>query len=216
MLDVQHRVSVEKVSLVSRIWHSSREEEHLCREVLEVQLAMGWPGIMKEVQDICKTVGLEDVTKKYLGRQKILEYIQFYDMKIAKEKMLPLEKCKWIRDRDCRFVRPYMFKKSLLQSRMEFLWDTDMIDTRTTMKCKYEKDKYECPHCVEGRVEGVLETPSHLLLSCASYSDLREGSDPEGVLEDRAIFLTRAIGRRKEPENKLKTRRPGSHAEVLE
>ena len=97
-----------------------------------------------------------------------------------------------------------MYKKSLLQSRMEFLWDTDMIDTRTTRKCKYEKDKYERPHCEEGRVEGVLETPSHLLLSCAAYSDLREGSDPEGVLEDRAIFLTRAIGRRKEPENKLK------------
>ena len=52
-----------------------------------------------------------------------------------------------------------MFKKSLLQSRMEFLWDTDMIDTRTTMKCKYEKDKCKGPDCEAGRVEGVLETP---------------------------------------------------------
>ena len=25
---------------------------------------------------------------------------------------------------------------------MEFLWDTMMIDTRTAMKSKYEKDKY--------------------------------------------------------------------------
>ena len=48
------------------------------------------------------------------------------------------------------------------------------------------------------------------------YSDLREGSDPEGVLEDGASFLTRAIGRRKELENKLETRQPGSQAEVLE
>ena len=97
-----------------------------------------------------------------------------------------------------------MFDKSLQQSKKEFLWDTMMIDTRTTMKCKYKKDKYECPHCVEGR---VLETPSHLLLSCAAYSGLREGSDPEGVLEDRAIFLTRAVGRRKELENKLRKRK---------
>ena len=34
----------------------------------------------------------------------------------------------------------------------------------------------------------------------AAYSDLQEGSDPKGVLEDRAI------GKRKELENKLKTR----------
>ena len=112
MLDVQHRIWVEKVSLVARIWHSSREEENLCREVLEVQLTMGWPGIIKEVQNICKTVGLEDVMKQYLGREKILEYVQFYDMKIAKEKMQPQEKCKWIRDRDYRYVRPYMYKSN--------------------------------------------------------------------------------------------------------
>ena len=66
------------------------------------------------------------------------------------------------------------------------------------------------------RGQGVLETPSHLLLSCAAYSDLREGSDLEGMLEDRASFLTRAIGRRKELENKLKRRRPGSQAEIVE
>ena len=69
------------------------------------------------------------------------------------------------------------------------------------MKSKYDEDKYKCPHCEEGRMLVVLETPSHLLLSCAAYSDLREGSDPEGMLEDRAIFLTRAIGRRKELES---------------
>ena len=81
-----------------------------------------------------------------------------------------------------------------------------MIDTRTTMKGKYEKDKYECPHFDEGRVRGGLETPSHLLVSCSAYSDLREGCDPELVLEDRANFLTRAISRRKELEIKLKYR----------
>ena len=90
---------------MARIWHSSRGEENLCREVIKVQLAIGWPGIMKELQDICKTVGLEDMTKQYLGRKNFLEYIQFYDMKIAKGKMLHLDKCKWIRDQDCRFFR---------------------------------------------------------------------------------------------------------------
>ena len=57
------------------------------------------------------------------------------------------------------------------------------------------KDHYSCP-CREGREKGVLETPSHLLSDCSAYSYLREGANPELVLEDRAVFLTRAIGRR--------------------
>ena len=119
-----------------------------------------------------------------------------------------------IRNEDFRAVQPYMMKKSLQQSRVEFLWRTMMIDTRTTMKSKYEKDKYSCPNCDEGRETGELETPEHLLNSCSAYSDLREGIDPELVIEDRAQFLTRAIGRRKELEIKLKNKRAGSPSVV--
>ena len=76
-----------------------------------------------------------DVTQQYVSRKEILKYIQYYDMKLAKENMKQ-EKYVIIRERDCHFVQPYMFKKNLLQSRMEFLWDTLMRDTRTTMKGK--------------------------------------------------------------------------------
>ena len=79
-----------------------------------------------------------------------------------------------------------------------------MIDTRTMMKGKYEKDKYNCPHCREGREEGVLETPSLLLSDCSAYSDLRDGVNPEIMLEDRAVFLTGAIGRRNQLETNLR------------
>ena len=57
-------------------------------------------------------------------------------MKIAKKKMATLEKCHLIRNRDFRVIQHYMFEKSLQQIRMKFLWDTMMIDTRTTMKSK--------------------------------------------------------------------------------
>ena len=36
MMDLQQRIWVEKGQSGTRIWHSSREEENLCREVLEV------------------------------------------------------------------------------------------------------------------------------------------------------------------------------------
>ena len=127
-------------------------------------------------------------------------------MKCAKEKMEPLEKCRVIRNEDCRFVKSYMFEKSLEQSRLEFLWQTQMIDTRTTMKGKYQKNKYSCPHCVEGREQGVLDTPVHLLEDCSAYSDLRVGLSPTEVLQDRATFLRSAIARRIKLEDKIRTR----------
>ena len=54
-------------------------------------------------------MGLPDVTDKYLYRKEITEYIQYYDMKMVKESMARLDKCKVIRERDCRFVQSYMY-----------------------------------------------------------------------------------------------------------
>ena len=77
------------------------------------------------------TVGLSDVTQKYIYRKKVVEYMQYYDMKCAKEMIEQQE-------------------KSLKQIRLQLLLDTQMIDTRSTMKGKYEeKGKYNCPHCSE-------------------------------------------------------------------
>ena len=71
------------------------------------------------------------------------------------------------------------------------------------MKGKYPKGKYNCPHCREGREQGVLETPEHFLTDCSAYSDIREGLNVEVVLEDRCLFLRQAIKRRKGLEEKL-------------
>ena len=57
MVDCEHSIWVKKTSLVARILHSNREEDNLCREILEVQPIMGLPGLLREVKDICKKVG---------------------------------------------------------------------------------------------------------------------------------------------------------------
>ena len=80
-----------------------------------------------------------------------------------------------------------------------------MLEARTTMKSKYPQDQYSCPHCDEGRDQGLLETPEHILSSCTAYSDLRVGWNPENIIEDQAAVLRAAIVRRKQLEDKLKT-----------
>ena len=103
-------------------------------------------------------------------------------------------------------MQSYMNQKSLENRRLDFLWETN-IETRCNMKGKYKKDKYQCPHCWEGRQPGgSLETSSHLVV-CAAYTNLREGLEPEAVLEDRARYLRKVIFRRKLLETQLGTGR---------
>ena len=49
----------------------------------------------------------------------------------------------------------YKSEKSLEDSRMKFLWLTDMLDSRTTKTNKYNSPY--CPHCVAGQVLGLVE-----------------------------------------------------------
>jgi hypothetical protein len=151
-------------------------------------------------------VGLPDVTTQYIHREEIVISMEYFCMKVAKEKMVGKEKCCHIIVKDFRKMQPYMLNKLLEQSRVEFLWQTDMLDTRSTMKARYPKNIYNCPHCVEGRSIGVLGTPSHCM-QCRAYEDLRQGKDPELVVADRAPYLLKVVLGRKELEEQLGSRR---------
>ena len=124
-------------------------------------------------------------------------------IEIRKE-MEPLSKMNGIKNMDTRQMQEYMKNKSLENSRLEFIWETNMIETRCNMKGNYKKDEYQCPHCWDGSQRGgSLETSSHLLV-CSSYSDLREGLQPEDDMADRASYLRKVIVRRKLLEQQVK------------
>ena len=169
--DMEHKVAMEKVCLVMTILHK-RDEMNYARELLLVEeLSMGWGGITKEVQNICKEMGLKDATQQYLYRDEIKEAISLHNPTIIKKEMEGKSKCDMIWNLDFRQMQVFMKDKSLENSRIEILWLTNMLDTRTTMKGKY-KQGYKCPHCPDGTREGTLESPGHLL-ECQAYLDLR-------------------------------------------
>ena len=47
-----------------------------------------------------------------------------------------------------------------------------------------------CPPCPEGREAGEEESGIHWL-TCKAYSQVRQGLDPEGSLNDGIVFLRR-------------------------
>ena len=196
---MEHKVALEKICLVTTIIHC-RDSKNYARQLLEEELLHGWMGITREVQDICKDMYLPDATQVYVSREKAKEAIELHNHTTVKKEMQGKSKCGQIYTRDLRKMQAFMLDKSLENSRIEVLWLTNMIDTRTTMKGKYKQ--YNCPHFSEGLIEKVLESPQHLM-QCHAYKDLRLGINPEENQEDRPMYLRKIISRRKELESKL-------------
>ena len=220
MLDMKHRIWTEKISVVARILHMREEQENYSREIMREQMEQGWEGITTEVADICRLAGLPNVCTQFITREEVVNAMVNHHLIEIRREMEPLTKMDKIKKMDTRKMQAYMQQKSLANSRTEFIWETNMIDTRMNMKGKYEKGRYDCPHCQPGgRMEtsshliasqeedfqpgGRLETSSHLMV-CQAYQDLREGIDPELVLEDRAPYLRKVIQRRNSLEKQLK------------
>ena len=127
--------------------------------------------------------------------------LDFLHLQLVKRDMEEKSKCDRICNKDLRKMQSFMIEKSLENSRLEVLWLTNMIDTRTTMKGKY-KEPYNCPHCSDGLEAGTLESPLHLM-SCSAYEKYRQGINPELEQKDRPGYLRKVIARRKELELKL-------------
>lgn len=202
MPSMLHRVWTEQICLVSKILHRT-EKDSYSRKILEEQVFMGWEGLAREAAEACFKVGLPDVREKDIPREKVVEAVMYHEVAEVKKEMgsARYKKLDKIKNLDCRAMQQYMKDKSLEDSRLEFRWLTDMIDTRTTMPGRYG-GRRTCPHCPEGREGGQEESPSHLL-SCLAYSGLRVGKDPELVRQDRCIYLREVIKVRSELESKL-------------
>ena len=133
---------------------------------MEEELLHGWAGITQEVKAICKEMKLPDATQEFVSREHAKEEIEFHNHCTVKKEMEGKSKCDTIAKQELQKMQEFMKDKSLENSRIEVLWLTSMIDTRTTMKGKYKH--YSCPHCREGINEGVLESPHHLI-QCEAY-----------------------------------------------
>ena len=200
MWDIEHKVALEKVSLVTTVLQN-REENNYARELLEEEQLHSWGGITQEVKDICQEMGLPNATQQFVSRQEAKEAISLHHLITIKKEMEGKRKCDQIYKRDIRKMQEFMLDKSLENARMEVLWLTDMLDTRSTMKGRYRQ--YACPHCCEGRDLGTLETPQHLM-HCQAYLQLRQGLNPEEDFVDRSSYLRKVIAKRKELELELK------------
>ena len=81
------RIKQEKVLLVIAL--KEQKEDCLAREVLQEQLRMGWPGLGKEVQCICKEIELPDATYDNVNitKEAVKEAISIHPLVYLKTEM---------------------------------------------------------------------------------------------------------------------------------
>jgi hypothetical protein len=179
----------EKVCLVSKILHRTAEqEENYAREILKEQLANKWGGLSGEVEEICRRAGLPNACYHYVHREEVMDTMVTLSTKELKEEMAGLTKLELMRKEDLRTRQGYISSLSLEDARLEFRWQTGMLDNRANMGRRYSGKT--CPHCEEGREDGAIET-SQRWLSCEAYKELRSGLNPEEDVDHRIIYLRR-------------------------
>ena len=79
------RIVEAKVLLVMAI--RSQKEGGLAREVLEEQLALGYPGLGQEVRKICVEIGIQDASQMKVQKEQVKEAIKLNHLKKLKVEM---------------------------------------------------------------------------------------------------------------------------------
>jgi hypothetical protein len=200
LADMDHRVKEAKILLVKAI--RTQEEGQLVREVLEEQLAMGFPGLGQEVRELCRELGLPDATTMEIEKEEIKEAIQISNLAKLKADMQGKVKLEELSQTDVRQAQEYV-NWSVEECRMGFRLQTKMLDCRSNMPRRYKRD-LACRACPPNPATGLAgqeeETQDHLEV-CRGYSDLWQGLGPLTPLS-RVKYFIKLKNRRSKEQSK--------------
>ena len=165
----------------------------LCRQIYEEGKRHDWPGLGKEVADICNVLGIPDVNNEEISKSEVKKAISdnHYDemIEIVKSK----QKLNAINGEDFRKVQDYFQDKSVENTRMAFRIRTEMVkEIPGNFKNKYrvkgtDTEGLICSECQE---QAVM-TQSHCL-TCPAWSEIRNGLDLSKV-SDLVVFFRKLL-----------------------
>ena len=78
-----------KLRLAGRI---RKQDGSLAKAIFDEQVVIWWPGLAKEVEVICKEVGLENVYEKEVRKEEVEEALFYANQKMIKEEMMRNQK----------------------------------------------------------------------------------------------------------------------------
>ena len=192
---MKSRIDREKVMLIYHISHLG--ENDLAREMLDEQVSNGWPGLAREVSDICEALRIEDPRSTEKGRHEynkiVKEACRWADEASMKKEMEKLKKLEGMSKENLE-MKEYVKTGTLYTARETWRVRSRMLDLGGNYPnmAKYRKTMAKCQACnLQER-----EDQAHVA-KCDAYQDLREGSDL-GNETELVEYFSRVMKRRKE------------------
>ena len=107
---------------------SNHEMNTLCRQVYEEGRSHNWPGLWKEVSEICSTVGLRDVNTTMLTKMEVKNAISRHHNSEMVDIIKSKPKLDSIKEDDFSEVQDYFKDKSIENVRLGFRIRSEMVD----------------------------------------------------------------------------------------
>jgi hypothetical protein len=190
------RIWEAKILMVMRL--QKQDVSSLARQVYEQQLALGWPGLAKEVSEICATIGLRDVNYYKVEKEKVQEMIFFHHYKDLKEELDKSQKMEGIKHEDYRVAQSYIGDKSIERCRTKFRIRINLMKTfKDNFRTKYrqkergQEDSDPGLQCSDCPAQQTRDTQAHCL-TCPAWQHVRVGLDLEDI-EDIVTYFQRVL-----------------------
>ena len=188
LMGMEWRIWKEKLLLIHSI--KKTKDSCLANQILEEQIALGFPGPAEEATEICRIVGLPDICTEEVGIRDIKSGIHNHHLKMLEKEMQSLKKCNMLISTDLKKPQPYLTNSCLEETRMSFRLQCQMLDIPGDMKTKY-KGRTECQDCLPWGLQDEDSpniTQEHLM-ECPAYSNLRTGRDLENNMRDKTQYF---------------------------
>ena len=193
LMSIKYRIWVEKTMMILHL--RGLEESSMASRIWKEQRTWGWPGLCREVTEICEALEVMDTNdmefeekeKKHI-RKTITRACREKDEKELKANMG--KKCEGMKDEDCE-IKPYLKDLTLYEARELFKIKTNMNKIRGNYKnmSEHKAARWLCVGC-----QLEVEVNSHIL-SCKFYEDDQAGLELD---TDRGLveFFRRVMKKR--------------------
>ena len=123
---MQWRIYEEKCLLLIRI--QNLEEGSLAKVIYQEAEDLGWPGLGREVRQICKVINIPDLNRHRMMKKEVQQAIRVSHHEDMMSQFDSSRKLQDIKESDFTCLQPYFNDKNLENSRMKFKIRTKMLD----------------------------------------------------------------------------------------
>ena len=198
MMGMRHRIWQMKLLLLKRI--KKQGTHSLSGQILEEQRNNNWPGLAREVREICEELDIPDMNIHDIPDSQVKKAVCSHHYNTMKDDIANSKKMEKHKHEDFFDVQPYMKGIDIHKTRMCFRTRCEMVnDIKGNFTSKYKRHGGEAALVCDNCDLQVNETQTHCLV-CPKWEDIRHGLDLTKIV-DMATFFQRLLVERAKLKN---------------